>query len=89
VCCHGFDVIHDLELGPGLRVLGCVEPGFGLGLRTNWKTFLTHYVKAIEILTKSVEYEPGDIVTLEGHIEKVYCRLIAVAGIQETTNYFH
>ncbi len=32
VCCHGFDVVHDLGFGPGLRVLGCVEPGFGLGL---------------------------------------------------------
>jgi hypothetical protein len=32
VCCHGFDVVHDLGLGPGLRVLGCVERGFGLGV---------------------------------------------------------
>ncbi len=31
VCCHGFDVVHDLGLGTGLRVLGCVESGFGLG----------------------------------------------------------
>ena len=30
VCCHGFDVVHDLVLGQGLPVLGCVERGFGL-----------------------------------------------------------
>jgi hypothetical protein len=32
VCCHGFDVVHALGHGPGLRVLGCVERSFGLGL---------------------------------------------------------
>ena len=30
MCCHGFDVVHDLVLGQGLPVLGCVERGFGL-----------------------------------------------------------
>jgi hypothetical protein len=50
---------------------------------------LSHYVKAIEILTRSVDYVPGDIDTLEGHIDKAYRQLIAVAGIQGITNYFH
>ena len=58
-------------------------------LRSNWKTFLSHYVKAIEILTRSVDYVPGDIDTLEGHIDEAYRQLIAVAGIQGITNYFH
>jgi hypothetical protein len=58
-------------------------------LRSNWKIFLTHYVKAIEILTKSVDYERGDIETVEGHIDEAYRQLIAVAGIQGITNYFH
>ena len=29
-------------------------------LRSNWKKFLDYYVRAIEILTKSVEYEEGE-----------------------------
>ena len=58
-------------------------------LRSDWKLFLTHYVKAIEILTKSVEYASCDIDVLEEHIDVAYTHLMRIAGIQGVTNYFH
>ncbi len=59
-------------------------------LRSDWKLFLTHYVKAIEISTKSVEYASSDIDVLEEHIDVAYTNLMRIlAGIQSVTNYFH
>jgi hypothetical protein len=58
-------------------------------LRSEWKAFLEHYVLAIETLTKSLEYEPEDIEELEHNIDVAYVKLMAIAGIQGVTNYFH
>jgi hypothetical protein len=52
-------------------------------------SFLTEYVNAIEILTKSEEYEPGEIDILEGYIDRAYTKLLEIAGIEGLTNYFH
>ncbi len=60
-----------------------------LELRADWKKFLEHYLVVIEILTRSVEYESGDIDRLETNIDIAYAKLIAIAGIQGMTNYFH
>ena len=58
-------------------------------LRAAWVTFLTEYVNAIEILTKSTEYERGEIDVLEGYIDRAYTKLLEIAGIEGLTNYFH
>jgi hypothetical protein len=58
-------------------------------LRTKWVDFLREYVQAIELMTKSVDYEPGDIDTLEGYVDRAYAKLLQIAGIEGLTNYFH
>ncbi len=58
-------------------------------LRAGCVAFLTEYVNRIEILTKSEEYEPGEIDILEGYIERAYKNLLQIAGIEGLTNYFH
>ena len=58
-------------------------------LRTRWVDFLREYVHAIEIMTKSVDYETGDIDILEGYIDRAYTKLLEIAGIEGLTNYFH
>ena len=58
-------------------------------LRAGWVAFLTEYVNAIEILTKSEEYKPGEVDILEGYIERAYKHLLQIAGIEGLTNYFH
>ena len=40
-------------------------------LRTRWVDFLREYVHAIELMTKSVNYEPGEIDVLEGYMSEV------------------
>ena len=57
--------------------------------RTRWKSFFTSYVTAIDQLTRSVEYNDDDIVTLEKTIDECYSLWIAVAGIKGVSNYFH
>ncbi len=44
---------------------------------------------AIELMTKSVDYESEDIDTLEGYIDRAYGKLLEIAGIEGLTNYFH
>jgi hypothetical protein len=46
-------------------------------------------VRAIELLTCSVDYQPGDIEIIEGHIDRAYGKLLEIAGIEGCTNYFH
>ena len=58
-------------------------------LRTRWVDFLREYVHAIELMTKSVDYESEDIDTLEGYIDRAYVKLLEIAGIEGLTNYFH
>ena len=58
-------------------------------LREQWVAFLTEYVHAIEILTKSAEYVPGEIDILEGYMDRAYRKLLDIAGIEGLTNYFH
>ncbi len=58
-------------------------------LRTRWADFLRDYVHTIELMTKSVDYEPGNIDILEGYIDRAYTKLLEIAGIEGLTNYFH
>lgn len=58
-------------------------------LRTRWLDFLSDYVNAIELMTKSADYEPGDIDILEGYIDRAYTKLLEISGIEGLTNYFH
>lgn len=58
-------------------------------LRKRWLVFMDEYVRAIELLTCSVDYQPGDIEIIEGHIDRAYGKLLEIAGIEGCTNYFH
>ena len=58
-------------------------------LRKDWKFFLTEYVGAIAYLTRSTDFEPSDMDKLEAHIDAAYTTLIAIAGMEGVTNYFH
>ena len=50
---------------------------------------MREYVHAIELMTKSVDYKPGEIDVLEGYIDRAYTKLLEIAGIEGLTNYFH
>ena len=71
------------------RAVHIAVPSSKPELRTRWVDFLREYVHAIELMTKSVDYEPGDIDTLEGYIDRAYAKLLQIAGIEGLTNYFH
>ena len=58
-------------------------------LRKDWKAFLTEYVGAIDFLTRSSELEPSEMDELEAQIDAACTQLIAIAGIEGVTNYFH
>ena len=47
-------------------------------LRTKWVDFLREYVHAIELMTKRVDYEPADIDTLEGYVDRAYGKLLQI-----------
>ncbi len=71
------------------RVVYIAVPPSKLELRTRWVGFLREYAHAIEIMTKIVDYEPGDIDILEGYVDRAYTKLLEIAGIEGLTNYFH
>jgi hypothetical protein len=71
------------------RAVHIAVPSSKPELRTRWVDFLREYVHAIELMTKSVDYEPGDIDTLEVYIDRAYAKLLQIAGIEGLTNYFH
>jgi hypothetical protein len=82
--------IFKVEQLEGLkRAVYIAVPAGKPDLRTKWVDFLREYVHAIELMTKSVDYEPADIDTLEGYVDRAYGKLLQIAGIEGLTNYFH
>jgi flagellin-specific chaperone FliS len=59
--------------------------------RTEWMSFLYHYVHVNEKLHSTLEYGAEDVDDLEEHIDKMYTLLIRSIGGKERgiTNYFH
>jgi hypothetical protein len=59
--------------------------------RTEWMSFLYHYVHVNEKLHSTLEYGAEDVDDLEEHIDKMYTLLISSIGGKERgiTNYFH
>jgi hypothetical protein len=72
-----------------LKAVAIAIPAEDKTKRTLWKSFLTSYVTAFDILTSSIDYTPEVIESLEKEIDTCYAAWLNIAGMKGVTNYFH
>jgi len=74
---------------PHFKAVAIAIPAEDKTKRTLWKSFLTSYVTAFDILTSSIDYTPEVIESLEKEIDTCYAAWLNIAGMKGVTNYFH
>ena len=58
--------------------------------QANWMSFITQYIKCIELMTESRDYTEADLLQLEVYCDETFRLLIAhCGGKAAVTNYFH
>ena len=92
--CHTISLvkIFAIEQLPGLlEAVHVAIPPSQPQQRTDWISFLYHYVHMNAFLHRSEDYTAEDIDVLETHIESCYKLLVTRIGGAErgVTNYFH